>query len=451
MNRQPSSPRARHAAPPRSRRSVGVDRGRTPVPAAGSGRAPHGSAGRGLAGLVRHARRRRRPRRHAVPVAGLAVALFAVSGAALAYDDLNRNIGGGDVEPLLGTDRPEPAPPVDGAAGAAVNLLLIGSDDRSGENASIGGGNVESGIRSDTVILAHISADRTRVEMVSIPRDSWVDVPSCELPDGSMTSPLTGKFNNAFQQGGQTGDVTYAAACTIRTVEGLTDVRIDGFVAVDFGGFVDMVDAIGGIPICIPEDIDDDNAHLQLSAGEQVLDGTQALGYARVRKSVGDGSDIGRIGRQQALLAATVRQVLNQNVLTDAPRLYGFLDAATASLSTSSNYASISALSGLAYSLRGLGSEDISFVTVPITDRGDGANVLWTDEADALWEAIAADRPLTVEGTDDGTADASPDPGTDASTDPTEPTGAAASSTATADPGPTLEGTTADDGSAQCG
>jgi LCP family protein required for cell wall assembly len=467
MNRQPDSPRARHAAP-RGRR--GADVGRAPVAAATeSGTAERDLGGseprrpaneRALAG-VRHARARRRPRRHIAALAALAVALFAVSGAGLVYDDLNRNIGGTDVEPLLGTDRPEPAPPpVDGSAGTAVNLLLVGSDDRSGENESIGGGNVESGIRSDTVIVAHISADRSRVELISIPRDSWVDIPACELPDGSMSAPTTGKFNKAFHQGGQTGDVGYAAACTIRTIESLTDVRIDGFVAVDFGGFVDMVDAIGGIPMCIPEDIDDDNAHLQLTAGEQVLNGTQALGYARVRKSIGDGSDIGRIGRQQALLGATVRQVLNQNVLTDAPRLYQFLDAATASLTTSSNYASIAAMSGLAYSLRGLESDDISFVTVPVADRGDGANVLWTDAADDLWEAVAADRPLTIEGAGsdgDGAATGSPptdeaagtDP--DASTDPTEPATDAASSQTTPAPGPTLEGTTADDGSAQCG
>ncbi|MBZ2196470.1 LCP family protein [Occultella gossypii] len=473
MNRQPSRPRARHAAPS-GRRRADVGRARTPVAAAtASGTTVErdivGSQRRtpannhALAG-VRHARRRRRPRRHTAPLAALAVALFAISGAGLVYDDLNRNIGGTDVEPLLGTDRPEPAPPpVDGSAGTAVNLLLVGSDDRSGENQSIGGGNVESGIRSDTVIVAHISADRSRVELISIPRDSWVDIPACELPDGSMSAPTTGKFNKAFHQGGQTGDVGYAAACTIRTIESLTDVRIDGFVAVDFGGFVDMVDAIGGIPICIPEDIDDDNAHLQLSAGEQVLDGTQALGYARVRKSIGDGSDIGRIGRQQALLGATVRQVLNQNVLTDAPRLYQFLDAATASLTTSSNYASIAAMSGLAYSLRGLDSDDISFVTVPVVDRGDGANVLWTDAADEMWEAVAADQPLTIEGAesdaDDADTGSQPTDGaagtgtdaTDPATDPSAPATDAASSQTTPTPGPTLEGTTADDGSAQCG
>src|SRR5699024_8245351 len=133
---------------------------------------------------------------------------------------------------------------------------------------------------------------------------------------------------------------------------------------------------------------------LELGAGEQVLTGEEALGYARVRKTLGDGSDIQRIDRQQDLLAATIRHALDQNLLTDAGKLYSFLDAATSSVTASSDFGSISALSGLAYSMRTIDPADISFVTVPVVDRGDGANVLWTQEATALWEAVAADEPL---------------------------------------------------------
>src|SRR5699024_4864902 len=108
-----------------------------------------------------------------------------------------------------------------------------------------------------------------------------------------------GKFNGAFEAGGQTGDLAYAAACTIRTIESLTDVRMDGFIAVDFAGFVNVVDALDGIPFCVPEPINDRQAHVELEAGEQVLDGEEALGFARVRKTLGDGSDTERINRQQ--------------------------------------------------------------------------------------------------------------------------------------------------------
>lgn len=409
---------------------------------------------------MRHASRRRR-RRHAVLVSVLGVAMFLTSGVAWAYRDLNSNINAHDVEDLLGDDRPEAAAedPLEGAAdpaeGRPINLVLIGSDDRSGDNEDIGGGG-HDGIRSDTVIVAHISADRDRAELISIPRDSWVTIPECELPDGSTSYPHEGKFNGAFQIGGATGDVGYAAACTIRTIESLTDVRMDGFIAVDFNGFVNVVDALGGVPFCVPEPIDDRQAHVELEAGEQVLDGTEALGYARVRKSVGDGSDTDRIERQQDLLAATVRHALDQNLLTDGPALYGFLDAATSSVTASSNYASISTLAGLAVSLRGLDPEDISFVTVPWAGRGDGANVVWTHEAEDLWAAVAGDEPLDVIADDDENGEAEtgdgagPDgaetgDGADEATDDTDET-----STDSGGSGPTLDGSTAEDPNQIC-
>lgn len=350
------------------------------------------------------------------------LALFATSAAAMTYRNLDSNIEAHDIETLLGSDRPTnavtAADPSDPNAGQALNILLVGVDDREGENARFGDAG-QTGVRSDTVILAHISADRSRVELVSIPRDSWVDIPSCPLPDGSMTEPTTFKFNQAFALGGATGDVSYGVACSIRTLEALTGVRIDGFVAVDFTGFIRMIDAIGGVPICVPEPIDDADAAIQLDAGYQVLDGEQALGFARARKTLGDGSDTDRIGRQQDLLAATIHAVLDRDMLTDTGTLYRFLDAATASLTTSSELGSISALAGLAISLRDVRADDVTFVTVPWVNRGDGANVLWTDEADALWSAIAADEPV-----DDTPEDSEPEddgsPSLDADDDESE-------------------------------
>src|SRR5690606_32766953 len=168
-------------------------------------------------------------------------------------------------------------------------------------------------------------------------------------------------------------------------LEARPGVRVEGFVAVDFTGFIRMIDAIGGVPICIDQEIDDPDAAISLEPGLQVLDGEQALGFARARKTIGDGSDTGRIGRQQELLAATLRTVLDQSILTDSPALYRFLDAATASLTTSGELGSISSLAGIAMSMRDIRADDITFVTVPWVDRGDGANVLWTAEADELF------------------------------------------------------------------
>lgn len=363
-----------------------------------------------LAATLRHARRPRRQRAHLVTAVVAGFALFATSAAAWTYRGFDDNITSHDIETLLGTDRPsaQPADPEDPHAGQPLNLLLVGVDDREGDNARFGGAG-QSGVRSDTVILAHVAADRSRVELISIPRDSWVLIPSCPLPDGTWTEPREFKFNQAFANGGATGDVGYGVACSIRTLESLTNVRVDSFVAVDFSGFIRMIDAIGGVEMCIEEPIDDPDAAVQLDPGIQVLDGEQALGFARVRKTIGDGSDTGRIGRQQELLAATLRTVLEANLLTDSRDLFRFLDAATASLTTSSDLGSISSLAGIAMSLRDIRADDITFTTVPWVDRGDGANVVWTAEADELFAAVAEDRPIEDEDATTAEDPAAPD------------------------------------------
>jgi len=189
-----------------------------------------------------------------------------------------------------------------------------------------------------------------------------------------------------------TGDVGYAAACTIRTVEQMTGIYIDDYVVVDFTGFIRMVDALGGVPMCIPEDMRSDQAELNLTAGYQTLNGHDALAYARARKHVGDGSDISRIGRQQLLLGAMVRQVLSKNLLTDLPALYQFLDAATESLTAGPMIGQITSMVGLANSLRSVPAGGVSFVTVPFDWAG--ARVAPNEDTAALWEAIAIDQPI---------------------------------------------------------
>src|SRR5699024_7922614 len=167
------------------------------------------------------------------------------------------NIDQHDIGDFLG-ERPtagdsEPAP-LDPASGEPINLLVLGSDTRAGEVNDEYGTTPESGQRSDTTMLTHISADRERVEVVSIPRDMLVTIPSCRMADGSWTEPRPETmFNRAFSQGADGGDLGTAAACTIRTLEEMSDVYVDDFVVVDFAGFINVVDALGGVPMCIPE------------------------------------------------------------------------------------------------------------------------------------------------------------------------------------------------------
>ncbi len=329
-----------------------------------------------------------------------AVIAFTGVGAATAAVTLTGNITTVDADAALGTDRPEVVAPEDPSAGSALNILLLGSDSRGGDNAGVVDDGTD-GARSDTTMVMHISADRSRVELMSIPRDTTVDIPSCPTSSGGQTAPMYGvKFNASFAAGVMTGgDVESGALCTMKTVETISDVRMDGFIVVDFSGFEQMIEALGGVEMCIPNDISSKKAdNLVLSAGVQTLDGKTALKYARARtgQGLGDGSDIGRIARQQELMAALARTVLGQNLLTDSPQLLQFLGAVTGSLTMSSNLGSIQGLAGLAYSARGLRPDTIAFMTVPWQyDPSNPNNVVLTDEATTVFDNLRNDRPLS--------------------------------------------------------
>lgn len=344
-------------------------------------------------------RRKRHPVLYGLTLFIFTVFTFTLSAGGIMYLTLQNNITSSNVDALLGDNRPtrEPVPeedeprtgmidPLDPFAHRDINILVMGSDVRDEDNE--GYGDVE-GMRSDTTLLVHVSKDRSRVDAVSIPRDSWVPIPECERADGSWTRPMTTKFNAAFAYGGATGDTGSAAACTIKTVEELTGVYVDAFTVVDFSGFERIVDSLGGVDMCVPELIDAPLAnHLYLEPGVHTMDGETALSFARARSGAGlTGSDIARIDRQQELFNAIADKALNS--LTDLPTLYSFLESATSTLTVSSNISSLSRMAGLTWSLRSL--EDLEFHTVPVVDRGDGANVLWTSEADLLWEQMRND------------------------------------------------------------
>ena len=377
-----------------------------------------------------------------------AVLAFGIAGAASAYTRLQGNIKSADVTSLLG-DRPTQAPadPNDPNAGKAVNILLIGSDVRSGDNGTIGG--VVSGMRSDTTIVLHISADRSRIEAVSIPRDSLVKIPACQRSDGTSSKAQTGMFNSAFSIGSESGKVSDAAACTMKTVEQTTGIFINHYVVIDFAGFITMINALGGVPICVPNNMDSPDAGLHVSAGMQTLDGPTALAYARARKGagLGDGSDTGRIVRQQKLLAATVTEVRSKNLLTDIPELVRFLNAATSSITTDPDLASIPSMTGVAFSVKD--TRDIHFMTIPFGPAPSDPNrVVWTKAADAIWANIAKDVPMLSTGT----ATTAPAPTAAATTATTTTTAPGAKTSTAPKPGattsaaPTPAATTQTDG-----
>jgi len=297
---------------------------------------------------------------------------------------------------LLGPDRPAAAlPPTDGSSGLPVNILLMGSDDRSGENGAIGG--KDPGKRNDTTLIMHVSADRSRIDVVSIPRDTVVKIADCTLEDGTSVKGWTGMFNIAFANGAKKGSNAAGAACTIKTVEALTGIRIDHFAVIDFVGFRDMVNAVGGVPMCIPKAVTDAYSGTSLAAGGQVLNGTQALAYARMRHGNGlSGSDLDRIDRQQQLLKNLAKRILSAQMLYRPQAVTDFMKAVADSLTVDEQMGDLSYLGGLAYSLRGLSpSAGIVMATAPVeTYPADHNRVQFSKKAGSIWQAIIADQPI---------------------------------------------------------
>ncbi|MFF8775410.1 LCP family protein [Kitasatospora sp. NPDC015120] len=392
---------------------------------------------------------RRRRRRWLVVTAGALAFLLVACGTVLwiAYRKLDGNIRtDSTTDQLLARLEAERPARTAGARGAE-NLLLIGSDDRTGANASYGSA---GGQRSDTTILLHLAADRRRATAVSIPRDVMVSVPACEKPDGTRSRPALLQFNTAFETGGP--------ACSIRTVEQLSGIRIDHYVIIDFTGFKRMVDAVDGVEVCVPQPIHDKDAKLDLPAGRQTLHGEQALGYVRARETLGDGSDTQRMGRQQQFLAALIRKAQSQDVLLNPTKLWPVLDAATSSVRADGALSSLGALYDLTQDLRGIPSSDVTFLTAPRQPyRFDSDRDEFVQPQTAqLFAALRDDRPVEVRPPGSGpsptarAASPSAPPPTSPSPLPSATPSASSSATSSASPSPSVstppafEGRTAD-------
>jgi LCP family protein required for cell wall assembly len=314
--------------------------------------------------------------------------VLGVAAAGWAYWHLDRNITSVDINSALGDDRPAGAvaTPSAGASplpAGSLNILVLGSDSRSGEaNKELGGGDSD-GARSDTAMVVHIDAGRTKATVVSIPRDTLVTRPSCPLSTGGSTAPAYGAmFNSAYSVGGP--------VCAVKTVETLTGVRMDHYLEIDFSGFARLVDALGGVDVTTGQDIDDDQSHLHLRAGPHHLDGKQALALARTRHGIGDGSDLGRIGLQQTLVKALLEQLSGAGLLTDPAELYQVADAVTAGLTTDTGLDSLNELTSLGRSLRGLTADRVRTVTMPVVTAPTDPNRVVADEpaATALWASL---------------------------------------------------------------
>ncbi|MFD8490064.1 LCP family protein [Streptomyces sp. NPDC059712] len=340
------------------------------------------------------ARRRRRSPLRITLLTALAVVVLGTAGLGWIYLKLNGNIDTFDGDGLS-KNRPE------AGSSKGENVLVIGSDARTDGNSALGGGSKDDIGRSDTAFLLHVHADHKHATAVSIPRDTLLTIPPCRLPDGTWTTTQTNAmFNSAFSVG-QTAKGN--PACTQNTVEELTGLRVDHTVVVDFKGFAALTDVVGGVDVCLPGDVHekDLNPHrttqgrLLFKKGEQTVSGQQALDYVRLRHGIGDGSDIGRIKRQQAFVASLIGKI-KSNGLTPA-KLFPLADAATKSMTVDPGLGTADKLISFAMSLKDVDLHSTKFVTIPWRYEGSRVAIVQPD-ADRLWAALGADR--TIDGTD---------------------------------------------------
>ncbi|GAA0996329.1 MULTISPECIES: LCP family protein [Nocardiopsis] len=269
------------------------------------------------------------------------------------------------------------------------NILLLGTDERAGEDASY---NELNGIRPDVLVVVSIDVDRGGVTMVNMPRDLIIEMPDC-APNGEapgVTAGTVDQLNHAMTYGGMD--------CQGNTVETLTGIHLDHMVMVDFAGFQNIVDSVGGIEMCVPEPIDDPKAHLRLDAGMQTLNGEQALGLARSRDSTEQGSDLNRIENQQRMIGAILREVTGGDILSSPTTLYDFIGSVTDSMVTDDGLTT-DKMAELAIAMRQVDLGRMNMVTVPVVDAPSDPNKVAFQQpaADELFASVASGEVLEEE------------------------------------------------------
>ncbi|MBT2525499.1 LCP family protein [Streptomyces sp. ISL-99] len=355
---------------PRSRRSAVREATATPrrqVPVQRSRRAANGSDSRGSGGSDPQAGRRKRKAKKAGKKKAMlwtggvmGFVLVGVSvGAYLVYDRLNGNINSVDVGDAANGGSLKDGP---------LNILIIGTDKRTGKGNEGYGDRENTTGHADTTFLFHVSEDRTNATALSIPRDLKTDIPDCptKQPDGSskiIPGKAYTKFNESFGVAGRD------PGCTMRTVKQLTGVPVDHFMMADFNAVKTLTSAIDGVDVCLTEPIKDDQySKLDLAAGDHTLEGEDALAFLRNRHGLGNESDLDRIKMQQQFIASMIRK-MKEETLGNPKRMLALADAATKALTVDKAIGDIPKLTGLAEELGRINLKNITFTTIPVIDN----------------------------------------------------------------------------------
>ncbi|MEO7349383.1 MAG: LCP family protein [Terrimesophilobacter sp.] len=282
-------------------------------------------------------------------------------------------------------------PPDIGSIEGGVNLLLVGSD--SGEGDPAFGKRGET--LNDVTILLHISADHTNATVVSFPRDLFVRIPSCPKVGGkgNWGAQSSAKLNVALTYGG--------LACVVQTVTDLTGVTIPFAAKIEFNGVIEMSNAIGGVDVCIASAIHDGQIGLNLDAGQQTLQGWNALMFLRSRYGVAGGTDIARISNQQVFMSALVRQAKSADTLSDPLKVYGLAKAAVDNMEVSTSLSNPLTLASIALAMKNIAPENIQLLQYPTyfgNSNGMAGVLPVTADAATLFSAIINDQPVKPTG-----------------------------------------------------
>lgn len=273
----------------------------------------------------------------------------------------------------------------------ALNLLLIGSDSRSGRNGKIGG--PADGQRSDTVMIVHVSPGRKKLSVISFPRDSVVPILACPaepgFPGQTAQPGQVEQLNSTFSFGG--------ANCLLHTLEQTTHVRLNDFVQLNFTGFISVINDLGGVKVCIPYRVRKTRYdRLKLTAGVHLLKGYKALQYWRLREGYGLGSDLQRIQRDQLLMVSLVQKILHEHVLKSVSKTYAMIkDIVSAHALTTDTGLDQTKILHIVRSLAYVNKKAIQFVEVPTVPYTGNANwVQWASNTQQLFSAIEHDQKL---------------------------------------------------------
>ncbi|MEU9702303.1 LCP family protein [Streptomyces sp. NPDC047981] len=342
---------------------------------------------------------------------------FLILGTAAAgylyYQHLNDNLRGGH---RAGGDSGVKKAAPNALGDTPLNILLIGSDDRSDDkNVALGGGKNERNRKplADVQMLLHISADRKNANIVSIPRDTIVKIPKCTGEKGeTYAATTTQPINDTLARGGP--------GCTLTTWESLTGVYIDHWMMVDFAGVVSMADEVGGVPVCVKTGVHDRSTRLvkggsglKLPQGTTEIKGEQALQWLRTRHAFGN--DQNRAKAQHMYMNGMMEKLQKQNAWTDTARLMGLAETATEALQVSDEIRSVTKLFDLSMQLKNVKLDRLTTATVPTTEWSQDKNklVMVPSAADKMWAMLRDDVAFDKNGDPAGakpTASAKPKP-----------------------------------------